>query len=182
MKKLFFTFALILATITASAINLNTAGEYEVKQVVEVTGATATALYDRAIYTLSTITNGDMKRHIDYQDRNAATVIYKGIFDLGYHNMIIGRIDRTGGFTIKVRCKDGRAQVTVTATDYTTRYNRDGSTTTYTLPELLEAVITSSGKKRERGEAVIQYIEQQTNQVLQLMCESLKHTTIDDEF
>ena len=118
MKKIVTISIMLLAAIAVSAqIPLTDGGVYEQKEVIAVENATAQTLYLRALEALSdwTGTEGRSQFGIDHQDKESATVIFKGKDYLGARKF--------GGlyywyiytdFTLKVRCKDGRAQVSVT--------------------------------------------------------------------
>lgn len=51
--------------------------------------------------------DGNSRTGIDYHDREAGTVVYKGDYFLEYKT----GVTVTANFTLKVRCKDGMAQV-----------------------------------------------------------------------
>ena len=118
MKKALLFAVMMSAVLTASAqITLTDGGVYEQKEVVNVDSVSAQTLYLRALEALSdwTGTDGRSKYGIDHQDKESATVIFKGKDYLGarkfgglYYWYIFS------DFTLKVRCKDGRAQITVT--------------------------------------------------------------------
>lgn len=117
MKKIVTISIMLLVAIAVSAqIPLTDGGVYEQKEVLTVENATAQTLYLRALEALSdwTGTEGRSQFGIDHQDKESATVIFKGKDYLGARKF--------GGlyywyiytdFTLKVRCKDGRAQVSV---------------------------------------------------------------------
>ncbi len=180
MKRLLLSLIAIMAVTMASAIDLNKAGEYEVKQVVTATG-TAAQLYDRAIIALASLTQGNAKNHIDYQDRTAATVVYKGTYDLGSRTLITTRMERYALCTIKVRCKDGRAQITTTVTHYQAFVPGYGMQT-FTLSDFVDTVNKTKGKKQQRGQKILADIEDQTAGLMAFMAQSLQSTQADDDF
>lgn len=160
MKKVFFIFALLLAKLTAGAqdIQLTSGGAYEKQEVVTVDSVSAAVLYDRAMMALTDWTgpDGKAKAGIDYQNQETHTVVYKGTFSLGFKNTFLGDgWHRYANFTLKVRCKEGRAQVTVTVGTMTGIYNRGNIERTWTIAEIKEAVKKSKGAKRERGEMLL---------------------------
>ena len=118
MKRIVtITIALMMAIAVSAQITLTEGGVYEQKEVINVENAEAQTLYLRALEALSdwTGTEGRSQFGIDHQDKESATVIFKGKDYLGARKF--------GGlyywyiytdFTLKVRCKDGRAQVSVT--------------------------------------------------------------------
>ena len=159
MKKLLLLFALF-ACVNAKAqdIKLTETGAYEKKEVVVVDSTKAIILFERAMIALSDWTgpDGKAKAGIDYQEKETGTVIYKGRYSLGFKNTFLGDgWDRYAEFTLKVRCKDGRAQVTVTVPTVTAIYNRNGMTRTNSVKKLSDAVQQSKGSKRERGEKLM---------------------------
>lgn len=95
---------------------LNEEGNYEEKRVLEVEGATAGVLFGRAMEALSDMVgaDGNVKAGIDYSDKDAGTIVYKGNSLIGYASVIGDKIPFYMDFTLKIRCKDGRAQVTIT--------------------------------------------------------------------
>lgn len=205
MKKM-ITFALLLSMgLTASAqddlyggstkkaevtepdttLTLNESGVYERQLVVNVEGATAAVLYDRAMTALSDWTgpDGKAKAGIDYQNQETHTVIYKGSFSLGFKNTFLGDgWHRMANFTMKVRCKDGRAQVTLTVPYITGTYSRGNIERTYSMEDLKEAVGKSKGGKRKRGEALLHDIVNTTAIMVGDMMMKLKQTDNDEDF
>jgi hypothetical protein len=126
MKKvLFLLIAMALQqTGLAQDIELNNQGAYERKEVVTVDGSTSGVLFGRAMEALSDWTgpDGRSKVGIDYQDKDAGTVIYKGEYFIDYKRGVLV----TANFTLKVRCKDGRAQVAVTIPSMTAKAGKLG--------------------------------------------------------
>ena len=174
MKKILFIFALLLAGMSAGAqdIQLTPDGTYERKEVVTVDSVSAAVLYDRAMIALTDWTgpDGKAKAGIDYQNQETHTVIYKGTFSLGFKNVFLGDgWDRYANFTLKVRCKDGRAQVTVTVVTMTGIYNRGNIERSWTIAEIKEAVKNSKGAKRERGETLLTDIVETADGIMAAM-------------
>ncbi len=185
MKKVLLLFALIVCiNANAQDIALTESGAYEKKEVVVVDSAKAIVLFERAMIALSDWTgpDGKAKAGIDYQEKETGTVIYKGRYSLGFKNTFLGvGWDRYAEFTLKVRCKDGRAQVIVTVPTVTAVHNRNGMTSTNTIKEILDAVNQSSGAKRERGEKLIEDLKETADGILIAMCERLKNGNGDDD-
>ena len=188
MKKVFFIFALLLAKLTAGAqdIELTPDGAYERKEVVTVDSVSAAVLYDRAMIALTDWTgpDGKAKVGIDYQNHETHTVIYKGMFSLGFKNTFLGDgWHRYANFTLKVRCKDGRAQVTVTVGTMTGIYNRGNIERSWTVKEIQQAVMKSKGAKRERGEMLLADIVETADGIMAAMGVKLKAADDgDDDF
>lgn len=190
MKKAFLFFALLLSGMTAGAqdIQLTPEGAYERKEVVTVDSASAAVLYDRAMIVLTDWTgpDGKAKAGIDYQNQETHTVVYKGTFSLGFKNTFLGDgWHRYANFTLKVRCKDGRAQVTVTVGTMTGIYNRGNIERSWTVGEIQKAVMKSNGAKRKRGEILLADIVDTADGIMAAMKQALKDTDtdgVDDDF
>lgn len=125
MKKAFLTIALLAAGLTASAQGEVKDGAWEDRRVVEVAGASVSTLYLRALEALSDWAGSQEKSKmgIDVQDKDEGIVVYKGEYYLGYGkaNFMYGW-DTWANFTLKVRCKEGRAQVSATVPSLTFRF------------------------------------------------------------
>ena len=186
MKRIFLFFALLLSGLTAGAqdIQLTPGGAYEKQEVVTVDSASAAVLYDRAMMALTDWTgpDGKAKAGIDYQNQETHTVVYKGTFSLGFKNTFLGDgWHRYANFTLKVRCKDGRAQVTVTVGTMTGIYNRGNIERSWTVKEIQQAVNKSKGAKRERGEMLLADIVETANGIMTAMGMKLKGADGDDD-
>ena len=143
---------------TAIKIYLTDAGAYEKKEVVQAEGTSTSLLFSRAMEFLSDWTgpDGNAKIGIDYSDKDTGTIIYKGRFSLGFKNVFLGDgWQRYANFTMKIRCKDGRAQVTVTVPTVTAIYNKNNMKIENTVHKLYNAILESKGKKRERGDVLM---------------------------
>ena len=185
MKK-FLLLITLFAYLNANAqdIELTEAGAYEKKEVVVVDSTNAIVLFERAMIALSDWTgpDGKAKAGIDYQEKQTGTVIYKGRYSLGFKNTFLGDgWDRYAEFTLKVRCKDGRAQVTLTVPTVTAIYNRNGMTRTNSVKMLLDAVRQSKGAKHERGEKLMADLTETADGIFSAMCERLKNSGGDDD-
>lgn len=185
MKKVLLLFVLF-ACINANAqdIELTENGAYEKKEVVVVDSAKAIILFERAMIALSDWTgpDGKAKAGIDYQEKETGTVIYKGRYSLGFKNTFLGDgWNRYAEFSLKVRCKDGRAQVIVTVPTVTAIYNRNGMTRTNSTKVLLDAVNQSKGAKRERGEKLMTDLVETADGLVAAMCERLKNGGANDD-
>ena len=90
-------------------------GEYEQRRVVTVEGASASTLYVRAMNALSDWTGpeGRSEASLDFHDKDAGIVTIKGGFYNGEAKIFAGKLPVYTAFTLKVQCKDGRAQLTV---------------------------------------------------------------------
>lgn len=190
MKKALTTIAFLLVTMTAGAqtdIQLNDKGEYERKEVVTVDSASAATLYDRAMLALTDWTgpDGKAKAGIDYQSQETHTVVYKGTFYAGSRKWMLTRINRYANFTVRVRCKDGRAQVTVNIPTLTATVESNGRTRTVNLGEAFKQLEETKGKRRERGEEAVNYITSTADNMLAAMTAALQGAGTagsDDDF
>ncbi len=126
MKKVLSIVALLLIGMMVSAQDvpdidsvaniIKEKGVYEQKRVVTVDGASASTLYRRAMEALSEWTGpeGRSKAGLDYCDKEEGIVTYKGVCYNGNKKVLTTTTEIYTDFVLKVRCKDGRAQVTVT--------------------------------------------------------------------
>lgn len=115
MKKVLVIIVVLIATITATAQNYQlTDGAYDQKIVEQYEGVNATTLYVRALEALSdwSGSQSQSKINIDVQDKEQGLVVYKGTLFVGFHkaNVMAGWNVYTD-FTLKIKCKDGRAQL-----------------------------------------------------------------------
>ena len=162
MKKVFLSLLMLMVglvvnaqvpDVDSAAIIIKEKGVYEQKRVVIVDGTKASSLYRRAMEALSdwTGTEGRSKAGLDYCDKEEGIVTYKGEFYNGYRQLPFGReVPFYTDFTMKIRCKDGRAQVTVIVTTmHATLPN--GQTKTWTMRETIEQYEKASPKKVEKA-------------------------------
>ena len=163
MKNILFLLMFLIPAISISGqvpdidsatIIIKEKGVYEQKRVVTVDGVKASKLYSRAMEALSdwTGTEGRSKAGLDYCDKEEGVVTYKGEFYNGYRQIAFGRqVPFYTDFTMKIRCKDGRAQVTVTvSTMHATLPN--GQTKTWTMREVIEQNEKASARKKEKAQ------------------------------
>lgn len=172
-------------SVMAQTIELNESGAYEKREVVIVDSVSAGVLFSRAMEALSDWNgpDGKAKVGIDYQDKESGTVIYKGRYSLGFKNVFLGDgWRRYSDFTLKVKCKDGKAQVTVTVSTMTGEYNRNGMTRDWSLVELMDMVKKSKGNRKGRGEALLEDLVGTADGLVNAMCERLKNGNEGDDF
>lgn len=126
-------------TSLAQEVNLEN-GVYEKKLVVTADSVKASTLYVRALEALSDWAGSQQrsKANVDVQDKDEGLVVYKGQLYLGYgkQNFMYGW-DTFADFTMKVRCKDGKAQITVTVPSLTYYWTADQTTVTVPINEVL---------------------------------------------
>lgn len=174
--------------VNAQEVILNDKGAYEKKVVVFVDSTKADALYDRAMEALSDWAgvSGKAQAGLDYHNRDAGTVIYKGHEYIGFKNVFLGDgWERYADFIIKVRCKDGRAQITTSIPTITFVYNKNGMKRNLTAAELIKVVEEAKGKRKDRGIAILGDIKELIETISTAMSERLKNASNfgdDDDF
>lgn len=171
--------------VDSAAIIIKEKGVYEQKRIVTVDGVKASTLYRRAMEALSdwTGTEGRSKAGLDYCDKDEGVVNYKGEFYNGYRQMALGRqMPFYTDFTMKIRCKDGRAQVTVIVpTMHATLPN--GQTKTWTMREVIEQNEKTSPRKQEKAQKKMYGIT--TREIVELLLtemETALKKEPDDDF
>lgn len=131
------TIALGASVMMASAQGSIVNGAYENKVVREYPGVSAETLYIRALETLSDWAGTQSKSNIniDVQDKEEGLVVYKGRYYMGYQKGSYAGWDVFADFTLKIRVKDGKAQLS---------YHVPTMTFDYTSPEYPNAIETVS--------------------------------------
>ena len=118
MRKVLFIWAMLAMAVSAGAqgIELTPDGTYEVKKVTDINGVSAQTLYDRAVVALSDWTgaSGKASAGLDIHDRDAGIIVYKGHEYMWTKKQRRQKYDVFADFSLKVRCKDGKAQITST--------------------------------------------------------------------
>lgn len=114
------TIALAASVMMASAQGAIVNGAYENKVVREYPGVSAETLYIRALEALSDWAGTQSKSNIniDVQDKAEGLVVYKGKMYLGTLRVW----DAFADFTLKIRCKDGKAQLSCHVPTLTVAY------------------------------------------------------------
>ena len=169
----------------APAIEVNENGAYELKEVVEVAGASAADLYVRAMEALSDWRGPDGKAEagLDFHDKDAGVVNYKGKFSLGYKKGFVGNdVKRCANFILKVRCKDGKAQVTVTVPTVTAMAVKTGMRKDFSVKETLEMLEGLKGDRRERAIDTMNDLKETVDMLVVAMSNRLKNGSGDDDF
>ena len=140
MKKGLFLLVVTMAVVRVSAQVELTNGVYETKKVLTADSVKAGTLYVRALEALSDFagSQGKSKIGVDVQDKDEGLVVYKGDYYMGYckANMLYGW-DTFADFTLKVRCKDGKAQLTVTVPSMTFVWDANGNRHSFEISEFL---------------------------------------------
>jgi hypothetical protein len=135
MKKvlLVLTALTFIMNVNAQNIQLNENKIYEKKVVEKVDSVVASELYLRALEALSDWVGVDGKSSygIDHQDKESGTIIFKGKDYLGYRNFVLGAFWSVWSeFTLKIRCKDGRAQIVVSIPSLWLEYSANATAKT----------------------------------------------------
>ena len=140
MRKVLFMMLMLSAVLAVSAQIELSNGVYEKKIVVNVDSAKASTIYIRALEALSDFagTNAKSKIGIDVQDKDEGLVVYKGDYYMGFEkaNILYGW-DTFANFTIKIRCKDGRAQITVSVPSMSFQWSGNNNTYSFPISEFL---------------------------------------------
>lgn len=137
MKRLISLTMMLLIVITVSAQEQLINGVIEKKQVVMVEGVSADKLYVRALEALSDWAGaqGNSKIGIDVQDKDEGLVVYKGRLEMGFHKVnFMAGWEVFADFTIKIKCKDGRAQVSANVPSLTFDWSAKQYPATETVP------------------------------------------------
>ena len=161
MKKVFISllFLMTCLSIGAQVPDIDSAaaivkekGIYEQKRIVNVDNVKASTLFSRAMEALSdwTGTDGRSRAGLDYYDKDEGIVTYKGVFYNGYIKLLLSTLPLYTDFNLKVRCKDGRAQVTVTVPSMHTILD-NGTKKTWTVMEMVEAQEHATEKAQEKA-------------------------------
>ena len=185
MKKIMITFAMLLSVMAACAQEWEIVGDaYERKEVVEVEGVSASVLYDRAMIALSewTGSDGKSKMGIDYQNLETHTLIYKGTYYVDFKNVFLGAgWKRSINFTLKVRCKDGRAQQTLSLGTARAEYSENRAEKEVPMRKVVEAVTKTTNKKHL---AFFSDVMETANGIMKNLADRLKGngSSNDDDF
>jgi len=137
MKKVLSIAIMLLMVMTVSAQEQLINGAIEKKQVVMVDGVSADKLYVRALEALSDWAGaqGKSKIGIDVQDKDEGLVVYKGQLEMGFHKVnFMAGWEVYADFTIKIKCKDGRAQVSANVPSLTFDWSAKQYPATETVP------------------------------------------------
>ena len=162
MKKGLLSLVMLMAGMAINAqTTLNENGVYEKKVVVQYDSVPAQTLYLRALEALSDWTGSEGKSSfgIDHKDKESATVIFKGKAYMGYRKfMAYGGWNVWAEFTLKVRCKDGKAQLSAIVPSMWFEYNANAHTKGSVPLSQIKPEFTYKGLNLKK--AAVQYIEE----------------------
>lgn len=127
-------------------------GVLEQKHVVEIEGVSKNTLFRRAMEALSDWTGpeGRSKAGIDYSDKEEGIVTYKGVYYNGYRKLMLSSLPFYTDFTMKVRCKEGKAQIIVSVPSMHTVLD-DGSKRSWSMREIIKQQENTDQKKLEKA-------------------------------
>ncbi len=194
MKKVLSIAIMLLSALTTSAQEIDRdslieevikTGVYEVKEVVMAENADKNMLYARAMEALSDWTGNDGRSRagLDYTDKEAGTVIYKGQCYQGYYKTSLGGIINSYiNFTLKVRCKDGRAQVTVTAPSVTVEADKIAPRTVAMRDIIINQQSGKSPNERQKKRVHMTPVSVCVQQIVDAMKVRLATAPDDDDF
>lgn len=117
MERLILSVLLLLSLTTKAQTILNGKGVYEIIKVEQYEDVNSEILYDRTLVALSDIkgSSSHSKFNIDVAEKTGGIIVYKGELFIGYRKVnIAGGYNYFADLTLKVRCKDGRVQYTIT--------------------------------------------------------------------
>lgn len=195
MKKLLSITIMLLVAMTVSAGKkketivqaepLNANGEYERKTVVDVPNVSAQELYVRALEVLSDLkgSNGKSSSQIDVQDKDAALVIYKGKIYEGfeYYSKFAGSgWDAYADFTLRIKCKDEKAQITMTVSTMSFDFNLKPSTQTIPLTVLVPYNYKGNYTFKKSAVKYAPTVAPSMDSLMAVICAKMKQGTDDD--
>lgn len=187
MKKVFLSLVMLMAGIAINAQdNPLTNGVYEKKVVVTADSVKASTLYVRALEALSDWagSNANSKMGIDVQDKDESLVVYKGNVHLGfeYYSKFAGAgWDFYIDMTIKVKCKDGKAQVTATVPSLTYISNLQKTVVVVPINEILPSYAYKGDYKlKKTSQTFGPQVIPSTDQIVNMLCEKIAKKQDDD--
>ena len=128
MKKVILALFLLIGLAVNAQTTLNESGVYELRVVEQYDNVDAATLYERSLVALSDVVGSreKSKTNIDIAEKDAGMIVYKGELYLGFKkvNMMCG-YETFANFTLKVRCKDGKIQYTLTVPSLTMYWSCD---------------------------------------------------------
>ena len=186
-KSLLSLVMLLIAGITINAQdNPLTNGIYEKKVVVIADSVKASTLYVRALEALSDWagSNAKSKMGIDVQDKDEALVVYKGNVHLGfeYYSKFAGAgWDFYIDMTIKVKCKDGKAQVTATVPSLTYISNVNHVVVVVPIEEIVPVFVYKGDYKIKKASQTFgPKVIQSTDNIVKMLSEKIALKQDDD--
>ena len=187
MKKVFLSLVLLMAGMVINAQdNPLTNGVYEKKVVVTADSVKASALYVRALEALSDWagSNANSKMGIDVQDKDESLIVYKGNVHLGfeYYSKFAGAgWDFYIDMTKKVKCKDGKAQITATVPSLTYISNIQKIVVVVPINEILPSYAYKGNYKlKKTSQTFGPQVIPSTDQIVNMLCDKIAKKQDDD--
>ena len=179
MERSILSLLLMLCLTTKAQTMLNEKGVYEVIKVEQYEDLNAEVLYDRTLVALSDIkgSSSHSKFNIDVAEKTGGIIVYKGELFIGYHKVnISGGYNYFADLTLKVRCKDGRVQYTITVPTMTPYWDgnlniNDNIPLTVIMPDY-----KYKGKLSLVKKGLLQYAPEIANCVSVFLDDIIKHT------
>lgn len=175
-----------LSAVEAVAENVRANGHYKVQEVVSVPDATADILYQRALQALSDWSgpDGNARTQIDYSDKATSTVIYKGSCPLPKEPGFLYSWQIIADFSLKIRCKDGRAQTTLTISqvDVSSTNPKDLRRETMQLTEFASRLQDKGNKGRKKRATHVLLNSRDLAALLTAAMHSRLSAPLDDDF
>ena len=188
MKKIITIIICLITTVISNAQEYTlTNGAYDNKTIEQYESISTEALYVKALEVLSDWSGSQKqsKINIDVQDKEQGLIIYKGSLYLGFYKTnILAGWNVYADFTIKIKCKDEKAQISCHIPTLTFDWSAKQypATTTVPLEEIYPEYIHKSKYKIKK--AAIEYtskIPSVFDKVIVYLAEKLK-TQNDDDF
>ena len=186
MKKVFLSLVLLMAGMVINAQdNPLTNGVYEKKVVVTADSVKASALYVRALEASDWAgSNANSKMGIDVQDKDESLIVYKGNVHLGfeYYSKFAGAgWDFYIDMTIKVKCKDGKAQITATVPSLTYISNIQKIVVVVPINEILPSYAYKGNYKlKKTSQTFGPQVIPSTDQIVNMLCDKIAKKQDDD--
>lgn len=187
MRKIIFTCLMLFGAFVAYAQEgTMTNGVYELKKVATADTIKASKLYVKALEVLSDWagSNSKSKLGIDVQDKDEGLVVYKGNVHLGfeyYSKFAGGGFDVYIDMTIKVKCKDGKIQVTATVPSLTFISNLQHSVVEVPLNEIVPTYAYNGQYKIKKPSLTYgPKVLPTTDNIVNMLCEKITKSYVDD--
>lgn len=188
MKRTLFIMSMLAASLSLMAQGEIKNGVWEEKQIVQAENISAITLYTRALESLSDWagSQGKSKIGIDVQDKEQGLIVYKGDYYLGYEKANINPLygwNTFANFTLKIRCKDGRAQVSVSVPSLTFRFTGNPTEVTAPIEEFLpEYNYKTKYTNKRAARELSPKVPTEFHAIIKFMCSRLANGTADDDF
>ena len=188
MKKVFVSLVMLIATIAIYAqTTLNESGVYELKVVELFDNINAANLYENSLVALSDVVGSHekSKTNIDVAEKDAGIIVYKGELYLGFKkvNGMCG-YETFATFTLKVRCKDGKVQYTITVPSLHMYWSCDMNTNEIVPLNEIVPKYTHKGRLYYLDKSAVEFSGKLDNEMksLQQAIVAKTRVAVDDDF